>query len=77
MNHCCLSCQEVLDSGKPHQELLLLSEVSESKIYKCERCKTYMHFVLGVWELFMASSPPQTQKTTKNSALDTPNYRSA
>ncbi len=77
MNHCCLPCQEVLDSGKPHQELVLLSEVSESKIYKCKGCKTYMHFVLGVWEVFMASSPPQTQKNAANSVLAKHNYKSA
>lgn len=53
MSQCCDACQKLLKDGVTHSDLILLSEVTGSKIFKCQHCKTYMHFVLGVWEVFM------------------------
>ena len=61
MNQCCRLCQQLYKASPPHSDLLLLSEVTGSKIYKCQSCNTYMHFVLNVWEVFMASSPRYRQ----------------
>ncbi|NRA21588.1 MAG: hypothetical protein HRU05_14000 [Oceanospirillaceae bacterium] len=57
MKHCCQACQTLITTGTTHSQLVLLSEVTGSKIFKCHDCQTYMHFVLGVWEVFMASPP--------------------
>jgi len=62
MNNCCNACQKLLNSSNTHSKLILLSEVTGSQIFKCQDCETYMHCVLGVWEVFMAS--PQAYKTT-------------
>ena len=61
MNQCCKLCQQLHKASPPHSELQLLSEVTGSQIFKCLNCNTYMHFVLGVWEVFMANSPRQRQ----------------
>ena len=53
MESCCLLCDKVLETGVPHSELTLLSELSGSKIYKCHSCKTFIHFSLGDWEILM------------------------
>jgi len=57
MNKCCNACQQLLNDGSAHSKLILLSEVTGSKIFKCQECNTYMHFVLNVWEVFMVSPP--------------------
>jgi len=61
MNQCCRLCQQLYNASPPHSDLLLLSEVTGSQIFKCQNCNTYMHFVLDVWEVFMASSPRYRQ----------------
>ncbi|NQZ33790.1 MAG: hypothetical protein HRU06_21180 [Oceanospirillaceae bacterium] len=65
MNQCCDACQKLLTTGTTHADLILLSEVTGSKIFKCQNCKTYMHFVLGVWEVFMAG--PTTYRKVEHS----------
>jgi len=70
MNKCCNACQQLLNDGSAHSDLILLSEVTGSKIFKCQECKTYMHFVLNVWEVFMASTP--TYRNIDDKTADQP-----
>ncbi len=55
MKTCCSLCDEVLINSVPHSELALLSELTESKIYKCHLCKTFIHFSSGDWEIMIPS----------------------
>ncbi len=64
MESCCLLCDKVIETGVPHSELSLLSELSESKIYKCHSCNTFIHFSLGDWEILMPGlSNPDTSSS--------------
>lgn len=81
MDSCCSLCKEVLVTGIPHAELVLISEVTESKIFKCHRCKTFMHFSSGDWEIFIPSplnkqwlnKEKDTGRTQANQEMDLTN----
>ncbi|MGB1237763.1 MAG: hypothetical protein ACPG4U_06100 [Pseudomonadales bacterium] len=68
MSRCCAQCQRLLETGHPHQHLSLLSAVTQSELFKCAQCNTYIHHVLGQWEVFMfsAAQAPQIKPEHKN-----------
>jgi uncharacterized protein with PIN domain len=44
MNSCCNNCLVQTDQEQPHPHLKLVSQMSDSSIYRCEKCEAFWMF---------------------------------
>ncbi|GGO75534.1 hypothetical protein GCM10011348_00550 [Marinobacterium nitratireducens] len=62
MERSCPPCQRMTAKAAPHPDLISLSKMENSQLFKCRCCNSYLHLDLNGWEILSAGNyPPQTQ----------------
>ncbi len=56
----CTSCQALLSTGKTQPSHHLISRITNSEVFKCDDCGTYLLRENAIWERLEPPSPAHT-----------------
>lgn len=51
MESTCPSCQQLVNLGRPHPNLVIISSLQHSQLFKCANCNSFLHRDQDGWEI--------------------------